>query len=198
MKISKAFISVLFLGLIAIGAGLLYTMYQKELDRQSTLNDTLNSTSALLPPIQANITKAQADLAAAQAKVAAAQANLQAYKAKFPTPPPVAAIQSIDYGEKLFILAANNTLNLTEFSASGPDKVTIDKIAYQKTVMVIKVSGAIERINDFVGNLETGTAYLTATIDSVDITFYTEFDTELGAVPPPDATITISLMALEG
>jgi len=173
-------------------------MWQKELDRQDTLNANLDSTSALLPPIQANVTKAQADLAAAQAKVIAAQANLQAYKAKFPTPPPIAAIQSIDYGEKLFILAANNTLNLTEFHASEPESKTIDKIKYQKTTMVIVVSGPIERINDFVGNLETGSAYLTATIDSVNIKFYTEFDTELSAVPPPDATITISLMALEG
>ncbi|XUW99514.1 MAG: hypothetical protein TUN42_06355 [Dehalogenimonas sp.] len=198
MKISKAFISVLFLGLIVIGGVLLYTMWQKELDRQDTLNANLDSTSALLPPIQASITKAQADLAAAQAKVAAAQANLQAYKAKFPTPPPVAAIQSIDYGEKLFILAANNTLNLTEFHASEPESTTINKIKYQQTTMDIVVSGSIERINDFVGNLETGTAYLTATIDSVNIKFYTEFDTELGTVPPPDARITISLMALEG
>ena len=198
MKIGKVFISVLFLGLIAIGGVLLYTMYQKEVELKASQEDALSSAQTLLPPIQANITKAQSDLAAAQAKVTVAKANLAAYKAMFPNPPPVAAIQSIDYGEKLFILAANNALSLVEFHATEPSTVTVDKIGYQKTQMDIKVSGAIQDINNFVGNLETGNAYLTATIDSVNITFYTAFDPLLGAVPPPDAAITISLMALEG
>lgn len=198
MKISKTFIVVLFLGLVAIGAGLLYTMWQKELDRKDTLNASLETATALLPPIQANIAKAEGDLTAAQAKITAARANLASYKALFPIPPPVAAIQSIDYGEKLFIVAANNTLSLTKFQASEPTSVTVDKIAYQKTQMDITVSGPIENINDFIGNLETGNDYLTATIDSVSITFSTLFDQELNAVPPPEAVISISLMALEG
>ncbi len=198
MKISKVFISVLFLGLIAIGAGLLYTLWHKELDRRDSQNAALASEQALLPPIQANITKAQADLAAAQAKMSVAQANLLAYKAQFPTPPPAAAIQSIDYATKLFIMAANNALNLSEFQATDVSKTAIGNISYQKTQMTIKVSGLIEDINNFVGNLETNSLYRTATIDSVNTTFYSTIDPNLGAVPPPDSIIIITLTALEG
>jgi len=198
MKISKVFISVLFLGIVAIGAGLLYTMWQNQLDRRDTQNTALSSAQALLPPAQASVTAAQAELKAAQAKMAVAQANLLAFKAQFPTPPPAAAIQSIDYAAKLFIMAANNTLSLTEFQATDASSKTINKILYQNTEMTITVSGDIQNINNFIGNLETGTAFLTATIDSVNIAFFTEIDPNLGIVPPTQAIIVISLMALEG
>jgi hypothetical protein len=198
MKISKVFVTVLFLGIAIIGAGLLYTLWQKELDRRDTQNAALVSAQALLPPIQAKVISAQADLKVAQSKMSVAQANLDAYKTQFPTPPPAAAIQSIDYAAKLFILAANNSLNLSEFQASPPTITTISNIKYQQTQMTIAVSGDIGNINNFIGNLETGTAYRTATIDSVDITFATEFDPALGTVPPPQANIIITVTALEG
>ena len=198
MKISKVFISVLFLGLIAIGAGLLYTLWQKELDRRDTQNAALTSAQALLPPIQATATSLQADLKTAQSKMSSAKASLDAFKAQFPTPPPAAAIQTIDYAAKLFILAANNALNLSEFQSDPPTKTTISGIKYQQTQMTITVSGDIQNINNFIGNLETGTVYRTATIDSVSITFYTDIDPVLGSVPPPDAKIVITIQALEG
>ena len=198
MKISKTFIAVLFLGIIAIGAVTLYSLWQKEVDRRDSQNAALAAEQALLPPIQANIVSAQADLKAAQAKIAVAKANLDAYKAKFPDPPPAAAIQSIDYASKLFIMAANNSLDLSEFQATDASITTIGGITYQQTQMNISISGLIQDINNFIGNLETNSLYSTATIDSVNITFYSEVDPDLGAVPPPDAAITITLMALEG
>jgi hypothetical protein len=198
MKLSKAVIVVFVLGLAVIAGGLIYTVWQNELDRKDTLNATLDTARVLLPPIQAGIATEEANLKAAQAKLAAARAGLEEFKAKFPTPPPQAAIQSIDYGTKLFILAANNGLNLSEFHASDPSTVTQGGIKYQKTSMDVMVSGPIGNINNFIGNLETGDDYLTATIDSVDISLYIEYDAAFGGVPPPDATITINLMALEG
>jgi hypothetical protein len=198
MKVSKVFITVLVLGIFAIGAGALYMAWQQQLDRKDTLNASLDTTQALLPPINNSIASAQGELTAAQTKIVAARANLEAYKAKFPAPPPVAAIQSIDYGENLFIMAANKTLNLTEFHASEPSTTVISGIKCQSTNMDIKVSGYIVDINNFIGSLETAEKFLTATIESVDITFFTEFDQQLGAVPPPEATITINLLALEG
>ncbi len=198
MKLSKAVIAVFFLGLFVIAGGLIYTVWQQELDRQDTLNASLDTTRALLPVVTGSVTAAEAELNAAQAKLTAARAGLAEFKAKFPTPPPQAAIQSIDYGTKLFILAANNGLNLSEFHASDPSTVTQGGIKYQKTSMDVRVSGPIVNINNFIGNLETGDDYLTATIDSVGISMYTEFDSQFGGVPPPDATITINLMALEG
>ncbi|PVV84402.1 hypothetical protein [Dehalogenimonas alkenigignens] len=197
MRISKAFITILFLGLFIIAGVLLYMLWQDELDRRDAQEASLTSTQALLPPIQANVAAAQADLTAAQAKLAAARESLAEWQAVWPTPPPVAAIQTIDYGAKLFILAANNQLNLVEFRGNEPSAVTIGGIKYQSTDMEIKVSGAILKINDFIGNLETSDPYLTATIDAVNITFYTEFDPEIGGVPLPDALITINILALE-
>ena len=198
MKVSKGVLVALFLGIIIIGAGLLYTVWQNELDRRDSQNAALSAAQALLPPIQAGVTAAEAELKASQDKLAAARAALEEFKAQFPPPPPSAAIQSIDYGSKLFILAANNSLSLTEFHASDLASTTINGIKFQSTDMDIKVSGDILKINDFIGNLETSDPYLTATIESVNIVFFTEFDTELGAVPPTEATIFINLLALEG
>jgi len=195
---SKGILVALFLVLFIVGAGVLYTMWQKELDRKDSQETALQAAQALLPPAQAAVTAADKDLKTSQAKLAAAQANLALWKAKWPKPPPAAAIQSIDYGTKLFIMAANNTLNLEEFHATDWSSTTIGGIKYQSTELDVKVSGTIVNINNFIGNLETTDPYLTATIDSVNITFFTEFDPDLGAVPPPEATITISLLALEG
>ncbi len=63
--------------------------------------------------------------------------------------------------------------------------------------MDILVTGDIVNINDFIGNLETSDPYLTATIDSVSIHFEHDFDSDLGAVPPPQARIIINILALE-
>jgi len=195
---SKGILVALFLVLFIVGAGVLYTMWQKELDRKDSQETALQAAQALLPPAQSAVTAADKDLKTSQAKLAAAQANLALWKAKWPKPPPAAAIQSIDYGTKLFIMAANNTLNLAEFHATDWSSTTIGGIKYQTSQLDVKVTGTIQNINNFIGNLETTDPYLTATIDSVSIEFFTEFDPDLGAVPPPEATITISLLALEG
>ena len=204
MKVSKGVIVALFTGLILIGAGILYMLWQDEVDRGDSISANLDTAQALLPIVNQGVTTAEADLAtaqagltAAQAKLALAQANLAEFVDRFPTPPPQAAVQTIDYGKKLFVLASNNSLNLTEFHADDFSSVTIDKIKYQQTSMEIKVTGLIDNINNFIGNLETANDYLTATIDSASITFSTEFDTELGAVPPPEAVISITILALE-
>ena len=204
MRISKGIIVALSLGIILIGAGTLYMLWQEEVDRGDSISANLDTAQALLPIVSNGVTAAEADLAAAQAgltaaqaKLAVAQANLAEFIDRFPTPPPQAAVQTIDYGTRLFILASNNSLNLTEFRADDFSSVTIDKIKYQQTSMEINVTGIIENINHFIGNLETANDYLTATIDSVSINFFTEFDTELGAVPPPEAVISITILALE-
>jgi hypothetical protein len=198
MKVSKVFITVLVLGIFAIGLGILYTSWQQQLDRRDTLNASLDTSQALLPPINNGIVSAQGELTAAQTKMAAAKSSLAAYKAQFPTPPPAAVIQTIDYGQNLFIMTANGVLNLTEFHASQPSSTVVNGIKCQSTNMEIKVSGYITDINNFIGSLESADRFLTATIESVDIIFFTEFDSALGAVPPPEAVININLLALEG
>ncbi len=198
MKVSKGVLVALFLGVIIIGAGLLYTLWQNELDRRDTQNTALQSAQALLPPVQASVAAKEAELKTAQDRLATARAALEEFKAQFPAPPPSAAIQSIDYGSKLFILAANNSLNLIEFHASDFTTTTLGTITFQSTNMDLRVSGDILKINDFIGNLETSDPYLTATIESVSIVFFSEIDPALGAVPPTEATIFINLLALEG
>jgi hypothetical protein len=197
MSIKRVLVA-LFLVLFIVGAGVLYTMWQKELDRKDSQEAALQAAQVLLPPAQAAVTAADKDLTTSKAKLAAAQANLAEWKDKWPKPPPAAAIQTIDYGTKLFILAANNTLNLEEFHGTDWSSTTLGGIKYQTSTLDAKVTGTIQNINNFIGNLETTDPYLTATIDTVNITFSTEFDPDLGAVPPPEATITISLLALEG
>ncbi|MDV2989695.1 MAG: hypothetical protein P3T54_06080 [Dehalogenimonas sp.] len=207
MKISKPLIVVLFLGIIAIGAGMLYMLWQDERDREAQLNASLDTTQALLPVVQDGVTSAEDELTAAEAKLAetqarmtAARAALDEFIAKFPTPIHPAAIQTIDYGTRLFIRAANHSLNLVEFNAEDFSTITIDKIRYQSTSFVFHVTGNIENINNFIGSLETVALiepYLTVTIDSVQIEIYHEYDPEIAAVPSPEATIAITLMALE-
>jgi hypothetical protein len=207
MKIGKAVIVTLFLGIIAIGAGILYMLWQDERDREAQLNASLDTTQALLPIVQNGVTTAEAALAAAetdlsdtQARMAAAQAALDEFIAKFPTPIHLAAVQTIDYGTQMFIRAANHSLNLVEFHAEDFSVVTIDKIKYQSTTLTVSVTGNIQDINNFIGSLEAVALiepYLTATIDSVSTKIFHEYDAEFAGVPPTESTITITLMALE-
>lgn len=207
MKIGKAVIVTLFLGIIAIGAGILYMLWQDERDRETQLNASLDTTLALLPVVQSGVTNAEDELAAAeaeltetQARMADAQADLDEFIAKFPTPVHLAAVQTIDYGTQLYIRAANHSLNLVEFHAEDFSVVTIDKISYQSTTITLNFTGHIDDINDFTGSLETVpivVPYLTSTIDSVSTTIFHEYDPEYAGVPPTKSTIVITLMALE-
>ncbi|ADJ26518.1 hypothetical protein Dehly_1226 [Dehalogenimonas lykanthroporepellens BL-DC-9] len=207
MKIGKAVIVTLFLGIIAIGAGILYMLWQDERDREAQLNASLDTTQALLPVVQSGVENAEDELGAAetelteiQARMEAAQAALEEFIAKFPQPIHPAAVQTIDYGTKLFIRAANHSLNLVEFNAEDYSVVTIDKIKYQSTSFSFHVIGKIENINNFIGSLETvaiDDPFLTITLDSIQIEIFHEFDPEISGVPDPEATITITVMALE-
>lgn len=197
MKIGKAVIVTLFLGIIAIGAGMLFMLWQDELDRGEQLNANLDTTQALLPLAQDSVTEAEAELEAAEAALAEAEEQLADMIDLFPAPPPQAAIQTIDYGYQMFILAANNSLNLVEFHAEDYGLVTVDDIRYQSTNLNFKVIGPINNINDFVGNLETSDPYLTATIDSVSTQIFHEYDPDITGVPSPESLISITVLALE-
>ena len=202
MKIGKTLLTVLFLGLIAIGGGLLYMLWQDELDRGVvTLKDmqsaNLDTTQALLPLAQDSVTEAEAELEAAEAALAAAEEQLAEYIDLFPAPPPQAAIQTIDYGEKLFNLTANNSIDLIEFRGGDYGLITLDNIRYQRTTLNLRVTGPIENINDFIGNLETTEPYLTASIDSVNIEIFNEYDEGIAGIPDPEARIAITILALE-
>ena len=207
MKIGKAVIVTLFLGIIAIGAGILYMLWQDERDREAQLNASLDTTQALLPIVRGGVTDAEDALTAAegeladtQTRMAEALAALEEFKAKFPQPIHLAAVQTIDYGTQMFIRAANHSLNLVEFHAEDFSVVTIDKIRYQSTTMRVSVKGNITDINNFIGSLETVALiepFLTSTIDSVSTKIYHEYDPEYAGVPPTESTIVITLMALE-
>ncbi|MEN8615259.1 hypothetical protein ABFB09_08305 [Dehalogenimonas sp. THU2] len=207
MKIGKAAIITLFLGIIAIGAVVLFMLWQDERDREAQLNNSLETTQALLPIAQSGVTNAENELAAAEtklaethARMAAAQAALDEFIAKFPQPIHPAAVQTIDYGTQLFVRAAVHSLNLVEFQATDFSIVTIEKIKYQSTTMTIKIIGHINSINSFIGSLETTALiqdYLTSTIDSVQTKIFNVYDPEFAGVQPTESTIVITLMALE-
>jgi hypothetical protein len=143
MKISKVTIIILGVLVLAVGFGVLYMMYAKQLQEQDTLKSQQTANQASVARLITEQQKYQAQLVDLQAQldkknqdVATAAASLSAAKAGW-----VADAPTIDYEEKLFALA--DSWNLAVSVTTGDDAVEqkIESVGFKTTNFTVTLTG---------------------------------------------------------
>lgn len=143
MKISKVTLIVLGVVVLAVGFGVLYMLYSKQLQEQDTLKSKIAVNQAKLTQLVNEQEKWKSQLAALQEQisqknqeVAAARASLDAAKAEWPN-----AAESIEYEEKIFALADGWDLVVNVVTAGDTVASNINGINFTANTFTVTVTG---------------------------------------------------------
>jgi hypothetical protein len=157
MKISRKV--WLILGAVILVAALVsvYMVYSRQAGERNDLNARLSTAQVLLP----TLTKQKADL---ENQLAQAQSSLDTNKAKFPE-----SIESIEYDEYLFEIAAECNVNLASLSFPKPTSKTEGAVTYSFVSLSLPVSGSLANIFKFIDTLRTDERFASAEVTGVNI-----------------------------
>jgi len=136
MKISKTALLVLGIGIFIIGFAALFTIYLGQAGEQGELNDKLASAQSLLPKLTAEKEDLEVQVAQWDGELAKATAALNSSEARYPK-----SVESIEYDEVMFKLAADCDLMIMELSAFEPydEDVEDTDIVYSVGAAEVKV-----------------------------------------------------------
>jgi hypothetical protein len=180
MKISKKVWLIAGIVIFVIALVILVRNYSQQVGEQKELRTSLVAQENLLRTLTTN----KADL---EDKLAQAESLFSTSKAKFPE-----SVQSIEYGEDLFEIAADCNLDLTQLSPAMPGTKTVGAVTYSVASFGVQVQGNMEGILDFIYALRTGDGFTlpwSADVKSVSI--------DSGAAGPV-ATITLDIYGYRG
>jgi hypothetical protein len=136
MKISKTALLVLGVGIFIIGFAALFTLYSGQSGEQVLLNKDLAASQSLLPQLIAEKEDFTGQLAQWQGELDKAMLALSKSEGRFPK-----SVESIEYDEVIFKLAADCDLMIMELSAFEPydEKVEDTDIVYSVVAAEVKV-----------------------------------------------------------
>ena len=143
MKFSKVTLIILGVVVLAIGFGVLYMLYSKQLQEQDTLKSKAAANQAQLAKLVKEQEKWKSQLAVLQEQISrnnqeldAARQSLTAAKAEWPV-----SAESIEYEERLFALADGWDLVVNVVSGSDTASSNINGITFQTNTFSISVTG---------------------------------------------------------
>ncbi len=143
MKISKITLIILGVVILAVGFGVLYMMYNKQLQQQEPLKSKIAANQARLAQLVTEQEKWKTQLAALQEQiaqknqeVAAAKSSLSLAKAEWPN-----AAESIEYEEKLFALADGWDLVVNVVTAGDAAASNFNGINFSTHTFTVTVTG---------------------------------------------------------
>jgi|WetSurMetagenome_2_1015567.scaffolds.fasta_scaffold213557_2 hypothetical protein len=218
MKLSNIFWYILILGVVAIGAFVLFSASSRQDQEQVEIRNSINATQANTVKLTKQQETLKKDLNAQQARISEGQtqftlAQTELGKAQSLLP---AATESIDYGTILFNFAHTNDLDLILLTATEHDKKAVEvskdleDIVYH--VMTIEVQlaphelmptkledlkmyidNAIVDILKFVDTLPDSLDFTNADIEIVDMKYLEPTQDAIDSVQKPLATLKILL-----
>jgi len=144
MKISRKV--GLILAAVAIVSVLVvaYIMYSGQAAERNDLNGRLDRTQTLLPGLTSQKN-------ALQAQLTNAQSSLDASRTQFPE-----SVESIEYGECLFAIAADSNVGITKITASPLAGTKIGSVTYYASKFVVSISGTTENMLKFIDIVRSG------------------------------------------
>jgi len=146
MKSNKVKLIVIVVMLVAALA-VLFTIYSRQAAERNDLNGRLDRAQTLLTGLGAQKETLQDDLAQARS-------SLDTNLAKFPR-----VVESIEYGDDLFEIAADCNVHITALTASPPSDEKVGGVTYSVSSFVLTVSGATENMLKFVYAIRTGDGF---------------------------------------
>ncbi len=224
MKISKVTWIILGIVLLAVGFGIIYTLYSRQIQEQDTLKATVANNQVTLAGIVKEQEKWRSELAAIQeqlvrknAEVEAARKALIEAKSVWPR-----NTQSIEYDEKIFALAKGWALEMQVITATDENIINEQGISFINHTFTFTVTGKpldvgfsdvpdyekflygrVADILGFLSDINKDTFFSTARIDlvSLQVPFVPDQETLVSAgidVEQPVASITVTVYSYKG
>ncbi len=183
MKLSKKVWLIIGIAILAIVLAVLFSNYSGLAGERKQLENDLSDAQDLLP----RLTVEKGDL---KNQLAQAQSLLDSSRAKFPE-----SVTSIEYGEDLFEIADDCTVEITRLTASMPTDKEAGGSTYSVSSFAVSVRGDVDDILDFVDALRAGVDFQlpwSAELTAVKINYAGEEDTA------GTATINLDIYAYKG
>jgi hypothetical protein len=144
MKISKVTLIILGVVVLAVGFGVLYMMYSKQVQEQDSLKATIKTNQARLAQLvseqekwKSQLTVLQEQIAQKNQEVAAARSSLDTAKTAWP-----ASAESIEYEERIFALADGWDLVVNVVTAGNTATTNINGINFTTNTFTVTVTGS--------------------------------------------------------
>ncbi|OGN95470.1 MAG: hypothetical protein A2Z77_07125 [Chloroflexi bacterium RBG_13_51_36] len=147
MKVSKKFWLIIGIIILAVVLGSLVRTYVQQAGEQEQLRTSLAAQQTLLRKLTTDEANLENDWEQAESLLNTSQA-------KFP-----GSVESIEYGEDLFEIAGDCNLQVTELTPSMPADKKVGAVTYSVATFVVKVSGSMDNILDFVYAMRTGDGF---------------------------------------
>ena len=157
MKIGRK--ALLVLGAVVIVAAVVVVgvLYSRQAGDRADLNDRLDRAQTLLLGLTANRNNLEDQLTSAQL-------SLETSAAKFPE-----SVQSIEYGEYLFEIAADSNVNLDSLTFPKPAASTVGGVACSVVSLTLPVTGTLENIFKFIDTIRTDDRFASTNVKSVNM-----------------------------
>jgi len=178
MRISKKVWLIVGIGVFIIVLASLYTIYFREVGEREQLSESLSAAEALLPGLED-------EREGLEAQLAQATSLLNTNQAQFPE-----SVESIEYEDDLFEIAADCNVVITRLTASKPLNKKIGAITYSISSFAIKVEGSVANILEFIYAIRTGKDFRlpwSAAVTSVGL-----------SIPGGEANISLDIYGYKG
>jgi len=221
MKFGRAAQLVLAIGIFAVGIIFLYRMNLERQAAQEGLHTQLAAAQLLLPKLTSEKEDLESQLTRLQNNLVEARSAIGEGKSKYPD-----NIESIEYDQKLFQMAQDRSLEVIRLTASEPGNKNVEDVAFTNTSFEVEVAGEAldsppadeeefrEYVNGvlidilaFINGIAVGEEFITATVESVDISVPTfaeveeaeeSEEAEEGEAGRVSATIKLVIYSYEG
>jgi hypothetical protein len=178
MRLSRTGWLVLAIVIFAVGAIVLYMLYQGQVDKRQTARDELEFVQDTVPMLLAQKGALEADLiekenelaqwedtiSRLEEQVVQAKITLSQNKEGFPV-----SAESIEYDEKLISFALDHDVVLAVVTASELGSESIDEITYETASFGIEIRGEVADILAFINTVISDDDFKTAVIEPVSI-----------------------------
>jgi hypothetical protein len=147
MKFGRIAWIILGIGIFAIAFGAMYALYTRQVDEQKQLNTSIEQATSTLPRLTTQKKDLDSQLVQLQSQLTSLQAELMQAKSELGVAAesvPVSA-ESIEYDERLFKIASDWNLVITQIIASEPSETKVEGVTFNITTFVVQLEGqAIE------------------------------------------------------
>jgi len=222
MNFGKGAQLILAIGIFVVGAIFLYRMNSERQAEGDRIDIQVETAQELLPQLTAEREDYESQLASLKAELESVQITAEQSKLAFPE-----SIESIEYDEIIFQMAHDRDLEIVYLTATETSSKSISDITLTTTGFQVKVEGksittnfeslsiyrefiyqTVSDILDFINGIAVDDNFISATLDSVDISVpgpITEEDiTEMQEAEEPDeidvpnAVIQVTIYSYEG
>lgn len=177
MAISRR-VGLILVAIVIIGALIAaYVIYSGQASQKGALNDRVNRAKAALPALDKQKQDLQEQLTNAQSSAATSQAQ-------FPQ-----SVESIEYGEYLYEIAAESGVQLTSLTFPQPGSVTVGAVTYSVVSLTLPISGTVDNIFKFITALRTDDRFASTQITAITM--------NMGGATPA-AAISVTIYAHQG